>query len=196
VVVAPLLLNKLLVVLGPDGSERAGRILEVEAYAGTQDAASHAYRGPTPRNAVMFGAPGHLYVYFTYGMHWCANVVCRPQGVAEAVLLRALEPLAGLEAMRPARASAAGLMPVDRNLCRGPARLAAALGITSGDGGTDLCGSGRITVTDDGVAPPAHPASGPRVGVSAAQAVPWRWWVRESPYVSAYRPGRRPGPSV
>jgi DNA-3-methyladenine glycosylase len=193
-VVAPSLLNKLLVVRDLDGSERAGRIVEVEAYTGAEDPASHAYRGRTRRNAVMFGPSGHLYVYFTYGMHWCANVVCGPAGVAQAVLLRALEPVTGLAAMRSARRSAAGVVPGDRDLCRGPARLAAALGITAAAGGLDLCRGGRIAVMDDGIGPPRHPASGPRVGVSVGAAVPWRWWVRDSAHVSLYRPGGPPHP--
>jgi DNA-3-methyladenine glycosylase len=174
--VARRLLNKLLV-----HGERAGRIVEVEAYRGAADAASHAYRGPTARNATMFGRPGLLYVYFTYGMHWCANVVCGTDGVAEAVLLRALEPLEGLEAMRHARPAARR----DLDLCRGPARLAQALAIDRRLDGADLVTADRgIWLADDGTPPPARPATGPRIGVSRAVERRWRYWVRDSPYVS------------
>src|SRR6202043_2788214 len=157
--VAPWLLNKVLV-----RGERAGRIVEVEAYKGERDPASHAYRGLTPRTAVMFGPPGFLYVYFTYGMHWCANVVCGPDGEAAAVLVRALAPLRGLEAMREARPAAR----VDRDLCNGPAKLCSALGITGVDNGSDLLGPGQgrspgaVQLVDDGTPPPRRPARGTR----------------------------------
>lgn len=171
---APLLLNKLLA--GPDG--RAGRIVEVEAYAG-DDPASHAFRGRTSRNATMFGPAGHLYVYFTYGMHWCANAVCGETGDGTAVLLRALEPVAGLERMRLARPAARS----DRDLCRGPARLAQALGIDGGTDGADLV-TGPFRILDDGTPPPARPVATTRVGISRAVEVPWRWYVADSPHVS------------
>jgi DNA-3-methyladenine glycosylase len=171
--VAPLLLNKLLV--NSDG--RAGRIIEVEAYNGVDDPASHAYRGPTTRTIVMFGPPGHLYVYFSYGVHWCANVVCGPTGRASAVLLRALEPVAGVEAMRVSRGSA-GRNAADRDLCRGPGRLCQAMGITGLDGGTDLTSrSSRIGLADDGVPPPSPALVTSRIGISSAQDRPWRFVV-------------------
>src|SRR5690349_25055268 len=130
---APRLLGAVLVSL-VDGIEVAVRLTEVEAYSGIGDAASHAFRGRTARNTVMFGPPGHLYVYFTYGMHWCANVVCGPDGRAEAVLLRAGEVVRGLDAARVRRLRARS----DRELCAGPARLCQALGITGAYDGTDL----------------------------------------------------------
>jgi DNA-3-methyladenine glycosylase len=177
--VAPQLLNKLLV---RDG--RAGRIVEVEAYRGSADPASHAFRGPTRRNATMFGRPGLLYVYFTYGMHFCANVVCMPEGTAEAVLLRALAPVSGLDAMRFARPAATK----DAQLASGPAKLCQALGITGADDGVDLVtGRGGIRVVDDGVAPPTVPARSGRVGIRHASDLPWRWWVPGDPNVSRAR---------
>lgn len=180
--VAPDLLNKLLVVA--DG--RAGRIVEVEAYCGAGDPASHAYRGPTARNATMFGPPGHLYVYFSYGVHWCANTSCGDHD-GLAVLFRALAPVSGLEAMREARGNR-----TDRDLARGPGRLTQALGIVGSDDGADLVsGAGGVWVASDGVDPPSSPAVGPRVGLSKAADRPWRFWVEGDPHVS-----RRPRPAL
>jgi DNA-3-methyladenine glycosylase len=177
VAVAPWLLNKLLV-----RGDRAGRIVEVEAYHGADDAASHAYRGKTPRTEVMFGPPGFLYVYFTYGMHWCANVVCGPEGEAAAVLVRALEPTSGLEAMRAVRPAARR----DRDLCSGPAKLCQALGITGGDSGLDLLAArrGPVRLLDDRTPPPRRPGRGTRIGITSATEKRWRFWVAGSPFVS------------
>jgi DNA-3-methyladenine glycosylase len=184
-VAAPFLLGKLLV-----RDERAARIVEVEAYHGEIDPASHAYRGRTARNATMFGRAGLLYVYFSYGMHWCANVVCCEEGVAAAVLLRALEPVSGIEEMTAARAArrrADAPPPRERDLCRGPANLTTALGITKAHDGIDLLSpSSPVRLLDDGTPPPtgAALARGPRVGISRATEVEWRFWVAGSRYVS------------
>lgn len=177
--VAPLLLNK--VLQRPDG--RSGRIVEVEAYCGAKDAAAHAYRGKTARNATMFGPAGHLYVYFTYGMHWCCNAVCGELDEGVGVLLRALAPLNGLDAMRAARTACRR----DRDLCRGPARLCQAFAIDGAYDGADLVGGdGGLTIIDDGIPPPAKPAVAARVGISRATDETWRWYVPDDPHVSRH----------
>jgi len=172
------------------------RLTEVEAYGGVgEDPPSHSYRGRTPRNVVMFGPAGFLYVYFTYGMHWCLNVVTGPDGAPSAVLLRAGEVVEGLEAARERRRGRAGAVPVDRDLARGPARLAAALGLDGTATGTPLLdGLGPAHLRP--AAAPADPAlirSGPRVGVSTGADTPWRFWLAGEPSVSPYRrqPPRR-----
>lgn len=175
VTVAPMLLNKILA--RADG--RSGRIVEVEAYAGSIDPAAHTYRGKTTRNAVMFGPPGHMYVYFTYGVHWCCNCVCKPAG--QGVLIRALEPLHGLDLMRVART--AGIR--DRDLCRGPGRLAQALGIVGAQNGIDLVQALEgFAIVDDGVKPPKGVSGTPRVGIRVGVDLPWRWRAPNNPYVS------------
>lgn len=172
------------------------RLTEVEAYDGVGlDAASHAHRGRTPRNAVMFGRPGLSYVYFTYGMHWCLNVVCREEGVASAVLLRAGSIMDGLPAARARRPNAKV-----RDLARGPARLTQALGITGAHNGADLLADDswvRLRPPPAGTAPaPAEIRSGPRVGVVGEAQRPWRFWIGGDESVSTYRPAalRRPSP--
>ena len=187
--VAPLLLNKVLEHDDPDAGRLAVRIVEVEAYAGGEDPGSHGYRGPTPRTATMFGPGGHLYVYFTYGMHWCANVVTATEGVCSAVLLRAGAPLVGIDVMRERRPAAAR----DRELCSGPARLAQALGIEKAYDGADLV-TGPLRILDDGTAPPAAPGNSTRVGLGAGRGEehPWRWFVPDDENVSRARPRQGP----
>lgn len=178
------------------------RLTEVEAYAGQDDPGSHAYRGPTPRTTVMFGAPGRLYVYFSYGMHSCANLVCRPPGTAGAVLLRAGEVVAGEpRAMgRRMAARASGSAPPHRRLASGPGNLVRALGLGLADNGLDLTAAAagaRLWVPAEA---PVAVSVGPRVGVSGpggdGTTYPWRFWLTGDPSVSAYRPGvirvRRP----
>jgi DNA-3-methyladenine glycosylase len=220
VAVAPALLGCVLEHDTPEGLV-AVALTEVEAYQGQADPASHAYRGRTPRNAVMFGPPGHAYVYFTYGMHFCVNLVCLPAGTASAVLLRAGRVVEG-EGLARARRAVPG--PGGRDLARGPARLCQALAITRAQNGADVCDpasplrirwpgpaeawltggwSGAVSAGEAESADRAHggvaagrgPAElagaaishGPRVGVSAAADVPWRFWVTGDPTVSAYR---------
>ena len=178
--VAPELLNKVLIAPGVQG-----RIVEVEAYMGSEDPGSHAYRGPTPRTEVMFGRAGHLYVYFTYGMHWCANVVCGEEGTATAVLLRALTPIDGLDLMRERRPKARR----DVDLTNGPAKLAAAFGLDGEHDGLDLQRNRfGVCIVDDGTAPPSEPAQGVRVGLTYGADIPWRWAVPGVPEVSRPRP--------
>jgi DNA-3-methyladenine glycosylase len=179
-VVAPELLGKVLVC-----GELACRIVEVEAYCGSDDPGSHAYRGRTPRNRVMFGPPGRLYVYRSYGIHWCANAVCGPEGVARAVLVRALSPLAGVEAMRSARARGQRRAVTDRDLCRGPGRLCQALGIAGDHNGADLVtGDMGVVVMDDGRPPPAEPGVSVRVGLTQGAEHPWRFFIEGDRHVS------------
>lgn len=190
-VVAPDLLGRVIV----HGSV-AVRLSEVEAYGGPgQDPASHTYRGRTPRNSVMFGPPGHVYVYFTYGMHYCANLVCMPAGTGSAVLLRAGEVIAGVHTARIRRMPHAdgpdmeGLVRrvPDRDLARGPARLTVALGLVREHNGTDCCSGGPIQVHEGRPVPSAQVRTGPRTGVSAGAETPWRFWIDGDPTVSPYR---------
>lgn len=169
------------------------RLTEVEAYAGEIDPASHAYKGMRPRNATMFGPPGHAYVYFTYGMHYCVNLVCSPPGQASAVLLRAGEVIDGLELARSRRHGAP-----DRDLARGPARLTKALALHRSDDGLDVCGGSGLTVGPGEPVPDALILTGPRVGVSQGATEPWRFWIDGDASVSVYRPAviRRRGNRV
>lgn len=176
--VAPLLLGAVV-----HGRGVSVRLTEVEAYLGQLDPGSHAFRGETKRNAIMFGKPGLLYTYFTYGMHVCANIVCSPEGTATAVLLRAGEVIDGIELARERRSSSR----TDADLARGPARLVVALGIVLADNGADL-EAGDITLE---LAPEASAfAQGPRTGVSGeggTDAYPWRFWIPGDPTVSPYK---------
>jgi DNA-3-methyladenine glycosylase len=159
------------------------RIVEAEAYCGGEDPGSHAFRGPSRRNATMFGPAGHLYVYFTYGMHWCANAVCGDEGEGVAVLLRAAAPLEGLEAMRAVRPAARR----DRDLCSGPAKLCQAFDITGLHDGADLVtGDHELVIASDGTPPPDVPGVGVRIGLGSGRGdeYRWRWWVPGDPNVS------------
>jgi DNA-3-methyladenine glycosylase len=164
--VAPALLNKVLTV-----GERRGRIVEVEAYGGEDDPGSHAWRGPTPRTELMYGPAGHWYIYLSYGVHWCANVVVDGPGTAAAVLIRAVEPLAGIDEMRAARGKVR-----DRDLANGPGKLTQAFGFGQEVNGQSIADS-PVRIIDDGVAPPTAPVRTPRIGLSKDRAPdrPWRF---------------------
>ena len=181
VVARELLGQRLVRVL--DGSRLSGRIVEVEAYVGEDDRASHARPGRTKRNAPMYGPPGHAYVYFIYGMHHCFNVVTERDGFPAAVLIRALEPLEGVEEMRARR----GGRP-DLPLTSGPARLCQALDVDRRFDGVDLCAPGALLFLEEDVCVPDEAVTaGPRIGVrgdEAAVMVPWRFYVRDNHYVS------------
>jgi DNA-3-methyladenine glycosylase len=164
-VVAPELLGAVLVV-----GEVAGRVTEVEAYT-ADDPASHSFRGPTRRNATMFGPPGFLYVYFTYGMHWCANVVTGRAGDGQAVLLRAVTPLVGIDVIRHRRAGRA-----DRDLTNGPAKLCQAFGLSGADDGRDLVTDPGLALVDDG-SPTSRMLITSRIGIRVGLDRPWRWVV-------------------
>ncbi|MEI4270785.1 DNA-3-methyladenine glycosylase [Klenkia sp. LSe6-5] len=185
-VVAPTLLGCWVVTDRPEGTT-AVRLTEVEAYSGSgDDPAAHSHRGPTPRSAVMFGPPGHLYVYFSYGMHWCANVVVGPEGHGSAVLLRAGEVVVGEGVARGRRPASAA----QRDLARGPARLTSALGIGPDDRDARLLDPGSAVRLHRGPAPGGVTA-GPRVGITQAVDLPWRFTETGAPTVSAFRAGAR-----
>jgi DNA-3-methyladenine glycosylase len=187
--VAPDLLGLVLEHETADGLV-AVMLSEVEAYAGAIDPASHSFRGKTGRNAVMFGPPGHAYVYFTYGMHFCANVVCSPPGVATGILLRAGRVVVGEELARSRRGFDAVRSP--RDLARGPARLCQAMAVNRSQDGEDLLDPSsklrlRAAVGDERAPEPGAVEAGPRVGVSQAADIPWRFWLTGDPTVSPYR---------
>jgi DNA-3-methyladenine glycosylase len=204
--VAPALLGCVIEHETPDGLV-AAVLTEVEAYEGSADPASHAYRGRTARNAVMFGPPGHAYVYFTYGMHFCVNMVCLRDGTASAVLLRAGRVVEGIPLATRRRSAAPGRLPPrgdvagkpprgarDRDLARGPARLCQALGIDRALDGADVCDPRsplrvRPALAPGRASPPSPPriSTGPRVGVSSGARRPWRFWLTGDPSVSPYR---------
>ncbi len=201
--VAPLLLGTVLRSTTDEGTV-AVRITEVEAYDGPNDPGSHAYRGETPRNAVMFGPPGFLYVYFTYGMHFCMNVVAGPAGTPSAVLLRAGEVIEGLDLARtrrgvvPTPIGTGGVLPgpmrkrpaanPDRDLARGPARMCVALGIDREQNAVDLLAKDSPVQLLDGDGFGGTPSTGPRVGLREAPDWCWRFWIPNDPTVSPYRP--------
>ena len=186
-VLAPRLIGAV-IVSDIDGQEVAVRVTEVEAYEGVDDPASHAFRGPTPRTAVMFGPPGHLYCYFTYGMHWCANVVCGPDGTASAVLLRAGVVIRGIEPAFVRRPAARHV----RDLARGPARLASCLGLARATNGADLCNpASPVRLESMPARRRAGVVTGPRVGIRVAADRPWRFWLDADPTVSSFKAGGR-----
>ncbi|HTO93523.1 MAG TPA: DNA-3-methyladenine glycosylase [Bacteroidota bacterium] len=165
------------------GTMLAGRIVEVEAYLGSRDPASHAYRGMTPRNEVMFSGGGHLYVYFTYGMHFCCNVVAGPEGSGLAVLLRAVEPVAGMDTMMRLRSSDGRTRKI-RDLCSGPGKLCQAFGIGREENGTDLCGRAIWIGEERGGVRKLPIARSRRIGISSGREHLWRFYLKDNPFVS------------
>ena len=159
----------------------AVRLTELEAYDGATDPASHAFRGRTTRNAVMFGPPGHLYLYFTYGMHWAGNISCGPEGFGSGVLMRAGEVIEGVEVARSRRGRAS-----DRDLARGPGRLTQALGLHPEHKGCYLLDDGPVQLEGPAEMPEMIMV-GPRIGVSVEADRPWRFWIGDSSFVSDYK---------
>ena len=185
--VARALIGCLFVHEGPAG-RLAVRLIEVEAYRGTIDPGSHGYRGPTPRTETMYGPPGHLYVYFTYGMHWCANVVCARAGVCEAVLLRAGEPVLGIDTMRRLRGDVAS----DHLIASGPARLCQAMGIDRRHDGASLLRGGSFWCAEDDATDDlrhGEVAQTTRIGLAKGRGddIPWRFVVPGHPHASRRR---------
>ncbi len=184
--VAAALIGSRLVCDPGTAEEVRARVVEVEAYLGMEDPASHAHRGPTPRAAIMFGPPAHLYVYLSYGMHFCANVVCEPEGVAGAVLLRAAALEVGEEVVRARRARGGRPLALAK-LLRGPGNLGAALGLTLADNGLDLCDPGsRLRILERETEVPL--AIAPRVGITRAADRPLRFAWAGHPAVSRPAP--------
>ncbi len=165
----------------------AGRIVEVEAYLGGKDPASHAFKGMTKRNEVMFKAGGHLYVYFTYGMHFCCNVVTEEEGVGHAVLLRAVEPLEGLRHMARRRDIRLVTERDTQNLCSGPAKLCEAFDIGREENGEDLCGD-RIWIAEEIGPTKYNVRRSTRVGITQGKEHNWRFFLADSPYISRGKP--------
>ena len=181
-VVAPELLGALLHrKLGAE--VLVGRIVETEAYA-SYDPASHSFRGKTSRNAIMFGEAGFSYVYFTYGMHYCFNVSCEPEGIAQAVLIRALEPVSGIETMKKHRTKAKR----DVDLANGPGKLCQALSMTRSENGIDLVTSDEVFLTEGSRVESDAIGVSSRVGISVGQEYPWRFFIKENAFVSSGRP--------
>jgi DNA-3-methyladenine glycosylase len=179
--VAPDLLGRILVRRSRNGIRLAARIVETEAYE-PHDPASHAFRGQTTRNAVMFGAPGHLYVYFTYGMHHCMNAVTGREGEGMAVLLRAAQPLEGLDEMRVHRGRHR-----ERELCSGPAKLCEAFGVDRSFDGADLVGGRDLWIAEGTPVPNVGIVAGPRVGIRVGREQAWRFSLAGDPFVSLAR---------
>nr|WP_206211863.1 DNA-3-methyladenine glycosylase [Wenzhouxiangella sp. XN24] len=193
VALARALLGQVLVRVDADGARLAGRIVETEAYLGVADRAAHSYGGRrTARNEAMWGPAGHAYVYFVYGMHYCMNIVAEGPGQPSAVLLRALEPLEGLEQMRRRRAAGRAVVLPDTALCSGPAKLAQALGVDRALDGADLVDGETLFLERGSRVPPTRIVVAPRIGVDYAgdwAERPLRFYVAGNPHVSRHFSG-------